>query len=108
MSQAFWRDAGTYMFYGLTGVSVLFVLMYLVLSPWWKTETGRNIMAVMGSLASTLAYFTVAVWMGHTPFAFYQARFFLFLVLALAIGWRVVLFVRAQLLNRSNKEKQDG
>lgn len=110
MSQHFWVEAGNVAFYGLAGVSALFVLAYFLLSPWWKTETGRNIMAVMGSLALTAAYFSLAISQGGVPWGFYPIRFLLFSSLLLAVGWRLVLFVRAQLLARSDKteKKEEG
>jgi hypothetical protein len=86
----------------------MFVLLYTVLSPWWRTAVGRNIMAVMGSLALIGAW---GSWVNfsHDPRAtpaFWQIRFTLFTVLTLAIGWRVVMLVRVQSARRK-KEHED-
>lgn len=106
MNEEFWRQAGDIAFYSLASVSFLFVALYFLLSPWWRTETGRNIMAVMGSLAVTAVYFSLAIRQGGVPWGFFPIRFFLFTSLALAVGWRVVLFVRRQLLVRKSDRKE--
>lgn len=97
-----WDEAGTLAFYALTIVSILFVLTYHVLSPWWRTEAGRNIMAVMASLAAIGAWGSYVNLLADPRSAplFYPTRFFLFSGLTLAIGWRIVILVRAQLARR--------
>lgn len=103
-----WYQAGTYAFYALAAVSVAFVLLYAVLSPWWRTEAGRNIMAVMGCLAVIGAWGSYVNLRDDPTSAplFYPTRFFLFSVLTLAIGWRIVMLVRAQLARRK-KERDE-
>lgn len=108
MSDEVWRLLGNLSFYGLTAVSGIFCVLYLTLSPWWKTQTGRNIMALMGSLALSAGYFTWAIVRQGVPPWFYPIRFFLFTSLFLAIGWRVVIFVRAQLLVRHRPKGDDN
>lgn len=100
-----WNTAGDVAFYAVAGISVLFVVLYTVLSPWWKTATGRNIMFLMSMIAAITGYFAWAINQdGELPHGFYPVRFGLFAGLATAIGWRVVIFVRAQVLARRSKE----
>ena len=100
-----WRLFGDLAFYACTGVTLLFVILYLVFAPWWKTTAGRNIMAVMGSVALAFGYFTWAIWTGGIPAGFYPMRAAIFSFIALAIGWRVLIFIRHQFLLR--KESKD-
>jgi hypothetical protein len=93
-----WDQLGDIGFYGSTVVTVLFALLYAIFAPWWKTRTGRNIMAVMGSIAVTFAYFTGVIWLGHVPVGFLPMRAFLFIAIGLTIGWRTVIFIRFHII----------
>lgn len=89
-----WKTAGDIAFYACTIITVLFALLYLIFAPWWKTMTGRNIMAVMGSVALAFGYFTWVIFLGGVPAGFYPMRALIFAFIALAIGWRTVIFAR--------------
>jgi len=103
-----WRAFGDVAFLAVAASAGTFAILYLVLSPWWKTPAGRNIMAVMGILAAMAIYFAWVIHRGGVPTGFWPARAILFTAFAAAISWRVVIFVRAQVLARQNeKEKQD-
>ena len=65
-----WRDVGDVAFYVAAGVTVTFALLYLLFAPWWKTVGGRNIMAVMGSVALAFAYFAWAIASKGIPAGF--------------------------------------
>jgi hypothetical protein len=93
-----WKDIGDLAFYIATGVTILFVLLYGFLAPWWETSTGRNVMAVMGSVALAFSYFSWAIAVGGIPPGFDAVRALLFLGIAAAIGWRTVIFIKAHLL----------
>jgi drug/metabolite transporter (DMT)-like permease len=95
-----WKLYGDLAFYACTAVALLFALMYLVFAPWWKTPTGRNIMAVMGSMALALGYFAWAIAVKRVPPGFFPIRAILFTGIALAIGWRVWMLIKAQFLQR--------
>jgi hypothetical protein len=101
-----WQAIGDWAFYALAGVTVLFSLLYLVLAPWWKTVTGRNIMTVMGSLAFALGYFTWVILRDGVPEYFWPMRAFLFATLAASIGWRIVIFIRHHLVRSLRPEKE--
>lgn len=107
MANVGWAEAGVVMFLAFTAVSVLFLVLYTVLSPWWKTPTGRNIMTLMAALAGAGVYFSWAYFNGGTPPAYYPVRFGIFTVLFLAVTWRVVLFVRAQVLCRRASRSEE-
>lgn len=106
-SDNLWREYGDHALIGCAVVAATFVLLYMFLSPWWKTPAGRNIMAVMGSLAVSLVYFTWAVNAGGIPPFFWPIRAMLFTGILLAIGHRIILFLRAHVLaRRARKENR--
>lgn len=93
-----WKTFGDVAFYAGTVVTILFALLYLLFAPWWTTTTGRNIMAVMGSVALAFGYFTWVIAKGGLPAGFYPMRAAIFSFIALAIGWRVVILIRHQVV----------
>lgn len=101
-----WDLAGDIAFWVATFATVLFALLYLVFAPWWKTVAGRNIMAVMGSMALAFAYFSWAIALGHVPPGFRPMRALLFMGIALAVSWRIVIFIRHQII-RSRKTGEE-
>jgi hypothetical protein len=104
-----WHVYGDWALLAVAASAAVFVLLYLFLSPWWQRQEGRNIMAVMGGLALAAVYFAWVVQRGSVPQGFWPARALLFTVLFLGISWRVVIFIRAQLLVRSDrKEREDS
>lgn len=88
-----WKDVGDWAFYGATAVTIVFAVMYGLLAPWWETTAGRNIMAVMGSVAVAFSYFTWAIAVGGIPPGFDMVRALLFIGIGLSIGWRTVIFI---------------
>lgn len=93
-----WKEIGDWAFFAATAVTVFFALAYFLGAPWWKTITGRNIMAVMGSMAVAFGYFSWAIAVGGIPPGFDAVRALLFAGLALSIGWRTVIFIRHHLI----------
>ena len=105
-----WREVGDVGFYAATAVAIAFSLLYLIFAPWWKTETGRNIMAVMGSMAITFGYFAWVISLGHLPAGFMPVRAILFNAVAVSIVWRTVMLIRSHIipsLRRTGKERKD-
>jgi hypothetical protein len=104
-----WVEFGNIAFYSTTVVSVLFALLYMIFAPWWKTFAGRNIMAVMGSMAVAFGYFTWVINLGHVPPGFMPMRALIFTAIALSIGWRTVIFIRFHIIRslRAGKGRQD-
>lgn len=91
-----WKTFGDIAYYAATASAVVFVLLYVAIAPWWKTQTGRNIMSVMGAIAVALAYFAWIIARGGVPNGFYPVRALLFSGIALAITWRVGILIRNQ------------
>jgi hypothetical protein len=102
-----WQSYGDFAFYAAAASAVLFPLLYLLTAPWWRTETGRNIMAVMGSLGVAMGYFAWVIARGGVPGSFYPVRALLFTAIAAAILWRVTLLVRTQLLLKPKEGNQN-
>lgn len=63
-------------------------------------------MAVMGSVAAAFAYFSWAIAIGHVPPGFWPMRALLFMGIALAVSWRIVIFIRHQII-RSRKAGEE-
>lgn len=106
MTQATWKLIGDILIYLNACACLAFVVMYATLAPWYRTETGRNIMSVMGVLAASLCYFGWAVSRGGIPNGFYPVRATLFAAMLLVIGRRVALFVKNQLFVRRAADKK--
>jgi hypothetical protein len=103
-----WDVVGDYAFFGSAGAALLFVVLYAFLSPWWRTEAGRNIMAVMGTLAFAMVYFGWAIARGGIPEGFWPIRAMIFLGMFTSIMWRVILFIREQVMvKKMRKEGTD-
>lgn len=107
MTQGAWELAGDIAFTVMGAAAIVFTVLYLFLTPWWRTPTGRNIMAMMSTLAIIGAWGSyILLTDTERPFAVYQIRFAMFSTLAIVIIWRIMIFIRVQLLTRrSDKEK---
>jgi hypothetical protein len=100
-----WKLYGDIAFYGCSLSALLFVVLYAVLAPWWKTMTGRNIMAVMASLALGFCYFAFAINRGGVPHGFYPVRALVFTFIFLSVSWRVAILIKVQLDVRKEKQR---
>lgn len=123
MTREFWATAGDVAFNAFFLFTLLFVLLYAIISPWYRTQMGRNIMTLMGAIAATGVYSIYANWLSRRndpeafenavramqkvqyPAGFWQIRFILFAILALAVVWRIMILVKAQLLARRNNSQ---
>lgn len=126
MNEGFWAAAGDIAFNAFFFFTLLFVLLYATISPWWRTQMGRNIMTLMTALAATGVYGIYANYLSrkanpeayeaairaakavHYPLGFWQIRFVLFAVLAIAVGWRIMIFVKYQILTRRENKTKRG
>lgn len=104
-----WYRLGDITFWVASGAMILFALLYLVFAPWWKSRAGRNIMAVMGSMAVTFAYFDWVIAIKRIPQGFMPTRALLFFAIALAAGWRTVIFIRFHIIPslRTGRERKN-
>lgn len=103
-----WKQAGDLAFFVATGITVFFAICYFLGAPWWKTVAGRNIMSVMGTMALAFSYFTWAIAVGGIPPGFDTIRALLFIGIALAVGWRTVIFIRHHLLRSLREPDGEG
>ena len=93
-----WKEFGDWAFLACAVVAVLFAVLYLFSAPWWTTPTGRNIMALMGSVALAFTYFAWVIQIGGVPYGFYPIRAMLFVGIATSIGWRVAILVKSHII----------
>lgn len=102
-----WKAFGDIAFYACAISTATFALLYLFFAPWWRSETGRNIMAVMGSVALAFVYFAWVIALGGVPHAFYPIRALLFCGIASAVSWRVWILVRRHIIPSLKGVKAD-
>lgn len=102
-----WKLAGDIVFTIATIASVLFVAIYGLSAPFWRSETGRNLMGLMSGIAIMMVYFGWAIWSGGVPHGLYPMRAMLFTLLAYFLLRRLIILVREQLLSRKEKRHHD-
>lgn len=84
----------------------LFIGMYHLSSPWWKSEAGRHVMTFMGVIAAVLTLSSVRVATGAPPSAepvtwVTWVRVLVFAGVPAVIGWRIAILWRAQFRGRT-------
>lgn len=90
-------------------IATAFVVLYWATARWWRSEMGRNVMALMGSLAllldlTAVRAFTQAVPAPHADW-FLWVRLGVFAFIPVAIGWRLWILVRLQILDPEDRER---
>lgn len=84
---------------------ITFCLLYGFFAPWWKSEMGRNIMALMGTcgLFLVLAVIKMAIpnAFDHMPWI----RPIVWSTIGCIVWWRVVLLLKTQVLKRASKRR---
>jgi hypothetical protein len=103
-----WKFAGDIAYTCVAFFTALFVLIYLLVAPWYRTQAGRNIMGVMASLGILMSYFGLAIWVGGVPFALYPMRFFLFVALGYFVLRRLIILITGQLVPVLRKRRENG
>jgi hypothetical protein len=98
-----WKELGEILITVTAVLAGLFVVIYGLLAPWWRSAEGRNIMGVMGTLFVGLGYYGWAVSQGGTPEGAYPIRALLFTALTAFLAQRIFVLIRAQLWTRSGK-----
>jgi hypothetical protein len=81
-----------------TVLAWVFVVMYHVLAPWWRSEVGRHIMTYSALVAAVLTLSVVRMIGGaglNTPW-FGVVRLVVFAGVPVAISWRIAILWRAQ------------
>jgi len=93
-------DAGNILVYVLAGVCLLFVAVYSVLAPWWRSAVGRNQVELVGALGLIAALAIVRQLAGGDAAWFAWLRLAVFAVIPFAVVRRTVLLVGLQLRSR--------
>jgi hypothetical protein len=73
----------------------LFVISYLALSPWWKNEAGKNMMAFMAIVAALLIVGLYYRLTGDIPPDW--LRIVTWGTINIPVWWRLSILIRAQL-----------
>ena len=92
---------GTWALVGTFLASFIFVVVYWIIAPWWRSEVGRHLMSFEASMALITAYL-VAVnfgWLDPRTGQYY-VRLVIYGVLFLLVLWRISILIRAQRRNR--------
>lgn len=83
----------------------VFMASYAILAPWWRSETGRNIMTFTAGVTGLALLRCMTFLFGDGYPGQTALRVLLFTGVAVAIWWRWTMLLRAQL--RKPLEKTD-
>lgn len=98
------RDFGNASLAGACLGAVVFVVLYLR-SPWWKSPTGRNIMAMMALIAVLLGLAVMSAVFGLRYPAREWVRAASFLLVAIVVWQRAWLLYRVQREDRRQRRR---
>lgn len=86
-----------------TVLAWLFVVMYHLSAPWWRSEAGRNLMSMMAVIAAVLSLSAVriAAGAGVDEGWFVWLRTGVFAGTPFVIGWRTWMLWRVQYKGRT-------
>ncbi|MFF5795816.1 putative phage holin [Streptomyces albogriseolus] len=87
----------------VTVICVLFVVIYHLRTRWWRSEVGRNLMALAAALGALFLYTVLLTLWPDGSFA--QALRWVRVALALAIA--AVMLQRISLLLKAQREQHD-
>jgi hypothetical protein len=79
--------------------ALAFVAMYSVVARWWRSEVGRNIMALMGVIAAVLVLSTIRIIFGDNSW-FAWLRLGVFAGVPVVLARRLWLLWRVQVRDR--------
>lgn len=100
-----WREFGNLMLAATGVLSVIFVAMYGLAAPWYRSSMGRALFAVLFSLAGGITYFVWSVHHVPLPAGFFPMRALIFTIMAFSIGSSVILFARAQMTGHPKRKR---
>jgi hypothetical protein len=75
----------------------LFVVFYAAFSPWWRSPSGRSVMALVAVLAATFGLVVTGLWFGVQWPARELIRVVIFGAVALASGHLLAVNVRQKI-----------
>ncbi|MEU0160248.1 hypothetical protein ABZ154_15740 [Streptomyces sp. NPDC006261] len=79
----------------MVGAGLVFIAAYHLLAPWWKSETGRHLMA-FGVAVTALSAYTVAITAWPELWPLRVVRTLVVLAIAALFIQRTVMVIRAQ------------
>lgn len=91
--------AGDLLLYAAMSASFAFVACYHLLAPWWRSETGRNVMTLMSLIALILLLNLSGIERWVAP-ARPTIRVVVYGLLSVVILWRLTILIRAQWAGR--------
>lgn len=85
-----------------------FVVLYWVTAPWWRSDMGRNVQALMGVIALVLDLSVVRIFVpGALDLLWFNLlRLVVFAFVPVVLGWRLWLLWRVQV--RDRRRERDG
>lgn len=84
-----------------TVMAWLFVLLYHLSAPWWRSEAGRNLMSMMAVIAAVLSLSAGRIIADASEDWFVWLRTAVFAATPVVIGWRTWMLWRVQYKGRS-------
>lgn len=90
-----------------SAMAMLFATVYSLITPWWRTSTGRLIMMMMGGLAG-LAALSLVFSRWENLDAVRMIRIVLVIVIGTAILGHVIALLRVQLVDRRTARSKGG
>lgn len=82
-----------------------FVIVYALTAPWWRSEFGRNVQALMFAIALVLDLSVVRIFVpGSVDLAWFNIlRLVVFALVPVVLGMRLWLLVKVQVLRRRDR-----
>lgn len=87
-----------------TGAGLMFMAVYHLLAPWWKSETGRHLMA-FGATVTALSAYTVVATAWPELWQLRVVRTVVVLAIAALFVQRTAMVIRAQRRQASEGRK---
>jgi len=94
-----WLTIGNIGLFVLLGAFLTFVVLYLNVAGWWRTEMGRHVMAFMTScllaIGTRVSRLVWSEWTGYPVLRAITTWLAVFVV-----AWRIALLIKTQITNR--------
>jgi hypothetical protein len=87
------RLVGSALIVGTGVLAWLFVVLYHVRQPWWRSAMGQHIMTYSVVVTAVLTLSAIGILIGR-PAWFEVLRLVVFCGVPVAIGWRIVILLR--------------
>lgn len=98
--------AGTIALWLAAIIAWLFVLVYAISAPWYRSEEGTHLISFTGFLAVVMTYVAVVGLYSSNEPQYPLARLLVWVGVAVFMGWRFSLLLRRQIArNTFPKEK---